>query len=124
MRKSILAFLMLGATACGPGGNVFDDVADLFRGENEVRGPGTYRITGTGFQCIKAPCPYFRVSQLDADPDTGLLVSELEFPSGLPQEKRQQAVDRVSTPDGLVVHGTPQGKEPEGTFVIDALVDP
>jgi hypothetical protein len=123
MRKSLLAFLVLGATACGPG-DVFDDVAELFRGENEVQGAGTYRITETGLQCVRAPCPYFRVSRLDADPSTGLMVSELEFPSNLSQEKRQQARDRVRTPDGLVAHGTPQGNEPEGTFVIDALVEP
>lgn len=121
MRKYLCAFLVLGASACGPDGNVFDDLSDIFHDAGAVRGPGTYRISDSGIRCAVAPCPSLRVSPLDSR--TGILVSGLEFPSGMAQDKRQQASHRIYTPDGLVAHGAPRGEGDARVFVVQSLVE-
>lgn len=121
MRKLLCAFLVLGASACGPDGSVFDDLSDIFHDAGEVQGPGTYRISDSGVRCAVAPCPSLRVSHLDSQ--TGTLVSGIEFPASMPQDTRQQATDRIHTPNGLVAHGTPRGEGDARVFVLQSLVE-
>lgn len=121
MRKLLCAFLVLGATACGPDGFVFDDLSDVFHDASEVNGPDTYRITESGIQCARAPCPSLRVSRLDSQ--TGTLVSGIEFPASMPQDKRQQANDRIPTPNGLVAYGSARGEGDARVFVLQSLIE-
>jgi hypothetical protein len=119
MRKYLLgAFLVFGVSACGPDGNVFDDI---FHDASEVHGPGTYRISDSGIRCAQAPCPTFRVSPSDSR--TELLVSGIEFPAGMAQDKRQQASNLIYTPDGLVAHGAPRGEGDARVFVVQSLME-
>jgi hypothetical protein len=50
-------------------------------------------------------------------------VKGIEFPSGMPQEKRQQASNLIHTPDGLVAHGAPRGEGDARVFVLQSLVE-
>lgn len=121
MRNLLCAFLVLGATACGPDGFVFDDLSDIFHDAGEVQGPGTYRLSDSGVRCVQAPCPSLRVSHLDSQ--TGTLVSGIEFPASMPQDKRQEASNRIHTPNGLVAHGVPRGEGDARVFVLESLVE-
>ncbi|AKJ03723.1 hypothetical protein ATI61_11928 [Archangium gephyra] len=118
MRKLLCAFLVFGVSACGPDGNIFDD---LFHDASEVHGPGHYRISDSGVRCAQAPCPTLRVSQLDSR--TEFLVSGIEFPADMTQDKRQQATELIHTRDGLVAHGAPRGEGDARVFVVQSLLE-
>jgi len=119
MRKLLCAFLMLGVSACGPGGSIFDD--DIFHDASEVQGPGTYRLSDSGIRCAQAPCPTIRVSPLGSS--ASILVSGLEFPPGMAQDKRQQASHRIYMSDGLVAEGAPRGEGDARVFVLQSVVE-
>ncbi|WP_375764711.1 hypothetical protein NR798_23600 [Archangium gephyra] len=120
MRKSLCAFLVLGVSACGPGGGIFDD--DIFHDASEVSGPGTYRISDSGIRCVAAPCPSLRVSPLGSS--ASILVSGIEYPPGMTQDKRQQASNRIYMSDGLVADGAPRGEGDARVFVVQSVVEP
>ncbi|OJT24424.1 hypothetical protein BO221_14800 [Archangium sp. Cb G35] len=118
MRKYLCAFLLLGVSACGPEGSIFDDI---IHDASKVHGPGTYRLSDSGVRCAQAPCPTLRVSSVSSN--TEFLVSEIEFPAGMPQNTRQQATALISTPDGLAVYGAPRGKGDARVFVVQSLLE-
>jgi hypothetical protein len=118
MRKLLCAFLMLGVSACGPGGSIFDD--DIFHDSSEVQGPGRYRISDSGIRCTQAPCPSLRVSPLGSS--ASILVSGIEYPPGMTQDKRQQASSRIMA-DGLVADGAPRGEGDARVFVLQSVVE-
>ncbi|MFY0522668.1 hypothetical protein ACN28I_05490 [Archangium gephyra] len=119
MRKLLCAFLMLGASACGPGGGIFDD--DIFHDASEVQGLGTYRISDSGIRCAVAPCPSLRVSPIGAS--ASILVSGIEYPPGMAQDKRQQASHRIYMSGGLVADGAPRGEGDARVFVLQSVVE-
>jgi len=121
MRKYLCAFLVFGVSACGPGGDFFDDFSDVFHDAGAVQGAGMYRISDSGVRCVQAPCPTLLVSPLDSR--QGVLVSGLEFPAHLPEEKREQASQRIHTSNGLVVQGAPRGEGHARVFVIHSLIE-
>lgn len=117
MRKSLLAFLMLGASACGQ-----PEALDS-ESRSELSGlSGTYQLTNSGIVCAQAPCPTILVTA----PGTGksVLVSDLEFPSSMPLEQRRHLASRVFAPEGLLAQGTPQGEDMEGVFVLESVTEP
>ncbi|MCY1078338.1 DUF6748 domain-containing protein [Archangium lansingense] len=116
MRKYLCAFLLLGLSACGPDGFFFDDI---FHDAGAVQGLGTYRISDSGVQCVRAPCPSLLVSPLDSR--SGIRVSGIEFPSSMSQQKRQEVSNLIYTPEGLVAHGAPRGEGDARVFVVQSL---
>ncbi len=119
MRKYILASLMFGAAACGtplfPG-----DADDIEYAEGEViAAPDLYRLTDSGVRCVRAPCPVFTISPLS--PGDAVLASTIEFPSDMEQDVRQDASSRVSTPEGLVAHGSVVFHSEGNVFVLKSL---
>jgi hypothetical protein len=120
MRKYLCAFLVLGVSACGPGGGIFDD-SDIDHDASEVQGPGTYRLSDSGIRCAVAPCPSLRVSPLGSS--NGILVSGIEYPPGMAQDKRQQVSHRIYLSDGLVAQGAPRGEGDARVFVLQSIVE-
>jgi hypothetical protein len=120
MRKYLLASLMFGAAACGmplfPGDN-----DDLQYSEGEViAAPDMYRITDSGVRCARAPCPSLRVSPLTQRGEP-VQASSIEFPSEMAQDVRQDASNRVITPEGLVAHGSVVFHAEGNVFVLRSL---
>jgi hypothetical protein len=113
MRKSLLLFLMFGATACG-GLNPLDVLG-------QSSDPDTYRLTDSGVRCVTTPCP----SLLATSVGTGksVLVSEIQFPSTMSEGERHGVINRAATSGGLVVRGSIHGEEPNGVFELDAIIE-
>ncbi len=120
MRKFLLATLMFGAAACGT--PLFPGDGDGFEyAEGEViAAPDMYRITDSGVRCARAPCPSLTVSPLSSQGEA-VRASTIEFPSAMAQDVRQDASHRVSTPDGLVTHGSVIAHAEGNVFVLESL---
>ena len=119
MRKLLLASLVfLGATACGlPNSEGDGDILEVQDGM--VVGPGKYRITDSGVRCMQAPCPSLLASPLGAGPK--MMLTDLEFPTHMSQEARQQASARVHTAEGLLARGTVYGRGEASVFSLEAV---
>ncbi len=116
-RRYLCAFLLSGLSACGPDGFFLDDL--IFHDAGAVQGLGTYRISDSGVRCAQAPCPSLLVSPLDSR--SGIRVSGIDFPSGMAQDKQDQASHLIYTPGGLVAQGAPRGEGDARVFVVQSL---
>lgn len=84
---------------------------------------GVYRLQDNGTRCIKAPCPNINVTPVGPG-DEGASVSDIEYPSTLPQEERKAIMDRLFEPGGVTARGFVRGEVEGGLFVLEEVVDP
>ncbi|MDY7230410.1 DUF6748 domain-containing protein [Hyalangium rubrum] len=117
MRKSLVAFLMMGASACGLPGALDSDNPPTTSGQS-----GKYQLTNSGIQCTQAPCPTILVTALGTD--DSVLVSDIAFPDSMPLERRKQLANQLFEPGGLVAEGTPHGEGMEGVFELESVTEP
>jgi hypothetical protein len=104
MRQFLLAFLVAAVSACGGAGSL-----------------GVSRLTDSGVRCVRAPCPSILVSPLG--PGEPVRVSEIEYPPSMSREERDAAALRRFQPGGLLARGTLYGRDDEGLFVLESVLE-
>lgn len=107
MRKFLLAFLVSAVSACG--------------GVSSLGVSGVYRLTDSGVRCARAPCPAILVSPLGSGEP--VRVSEVEYPPSMSREEQEAAALHQFQPGGLLARGTVYGRDDQGVFVLESVLE-
>jgi hypothetical protein len=110
------AFFALGLLACGGSPQQLQPF--------EIRSlpPGVYLLRDNGIRCSVAPCPAINV--VPVGPGEASAVSNIEYPSSMPQEERGAVLSRLFTPEGVTARGLVRGEVEGGLFVLEAVANP